>query len=88
MPYMVYYLCHVGPHCIAYYSNCAVIGHSTCQTATSLGRTGCRIVTRPFLSGRVGSGHETTLCLEIKTEVNRLRRAVYTQRVVPISVLV
>ena len=25
----------------------------------SLGRAGCRIVTRPFFSGRVGSGHET-----------------------------
>ena len=49
-----------GPHCGAYYSNCAVIGHFTCQTAMSLGRSGCRIITRPFLSGRVGSGHETT----------------------------
>ena len=27
---------------------------------TSLGRAGCRIVTRPFFSGRVGSGHETS----------------------------
>ena len=33
----------------------AVIGHFTCQTATSLGRAGCRIVTRPlFLLVRVG----------------------------------
>ena len=27
--------------------------------ATSLGQVGCHIVTRPFFSGRVGSGHET-----------------------------
>ena len=34
---------------------CAAIGHFTCQTATSLGRAGCRIVTRPlFLSVRGG----------------------------------
>ena len=50
MPYMVYYQCHVGLHCGAYYSNCAVIGHFTCQTATSLGQAGCRIVTGPFFS--------------------------------------
>ena len=56
---MVYYQCHVGPHCGAYYSTCAVIGHFTCQMAMSLGRAGCCIVTRPFLSRRVGSGHET-----------------------------
>ena len=47
----------MGLHCGAYYSNCAVIGHFTCQTATSLGQAGCHIVTRPFLSGRVGSFH-------------------------------
>ena len=40
-------------------SNCAVIGHFTCQTATSLGRAGCRIVTRSLSLMRVGSGHET-----------------------------
>ena len=32
----------------AYYSNCAVIGHFTCQMATSLCWAGCRFVTRPF----------------------------------------
>ena len=37
-----------GPHCGTYYSNCAVIGHFTCQMAVSLGRAGCRIVTRPL----------------------------------------
>ena len=38
-----------------YYSSCAVIGHFTCQTAMSLGRVGCRIVTRPlFLLMRGG----------------------------------
>ena len=50
MPYMVYCLCHIGPQLGGYYSNCAVIGHFTCQTATSLGCAGCRIVTRPFSS--------------------------------------
>jgi len=60
MRYMVYHQCHVGPHCGAYYSNCAVIGHSTCQTALSLGRVGCRNQTL-FLSRRVGSGHETSV---------------------------
>ena len=45
---MVNYLCHVRLHCRAYYCNCAVIGHFTCQTATSLGRVGCRIVTNPL----------------------------------------
>ena len=49
---MVYYLCHMGLHCGAYYSNCAVIGHSTCQTAASLGWVGCYIVTSPFSSLR------------------------------------
>ena len=29
-----------GPHCGAYYSNCAVIGHFTCQTAYVTGLTG------------------------------------------------
>jgi len=48
-----------GPHCGAYYSNFAVIGHFTCQTAYVTGQAGCCIVTRPFFSGRVGSGHET-----------------------------
>ena len=38
-----------------YYSNCAAIGHFTCQTAMSLGRAGCHIVTRPlFLCVRGG----------------------------------
>ena len=43
-------------------ANYAVIGHFTCQMATSLGRAGCCIVTRPlFLDPRegLGSGHET-----------------------------
>ena len=49
-----------GPNCGAYiYSDCAVIGHFTCQTAYITGSDGCRIVTRPFFSGRVGSRHET-----------------------------
>ena len=48
-----------GPHCRAYYSNCAVIGHFTCQTATTLGQAGCCNQTLPL--GRVGSGHETIL---------------------------
>ena len=48
------------PHCGAYYSNCAVIGHFTCRQLTSLGRVGCRIVTRPPFSGRLGSGHEAS----------------------------
>ena len=29
-----------GPHCGAYYSNCAVIGHFTCQTAYITGSGG------------------------------------------------
>ena len=29
-----------GPHCGAYYSNCAVIGHFTCQTAYVTGSSG------------------------------------------------
>ena len=41
-------LLFLGPHCGAYYSNYAVIGIPTCQTATSLGRARCRIVTRPL----------------------------------------
>ena len=53
----------MGPHCGAYYSNCAVIGHFTCQMATSLGWAGCRIVTRPYLSGKVRSGHKTILAM-------------------------
>jgi len=36
-----------GTACGAYYSNC---GHSTCQTALSLGQGGCYIVTRLFSS--------------------------------------
>ena len=40
-----------------------VIGHFTGQTATTLGRVGCRIVTRPFLSGRVGSGMDMRLAI-------------------------
>ena len=86
MPYMVYYLCHVGPHCGAYHSNCDVISHSTARRLCHW--VGRDVVTRPFLSGRVGSGHETTLYLEIETEVNQLCRALYTQRVVPICVRV
>ena len=38
------------PHWGAYFSNCVVIGHSTCQTAMSLVWVGCCIVTRPFSS--------------------------------------
>ena len=49
-----------GPHCRAYYSNCAVIGHSTCQTGYVTGSGGMSYVTRSFFSGRVGSGHETS----------------------------
>ena len=56
-------LCHVDSHCGAYFSNCAVIGHFTCQMAISLGRAGCHIITRLFFSGRVGSGHKTTCVL-------------------------
>ena len=63
MPYMVHYQCHAGLHCRAYYSNCDVIGHFTGQAATTLGRAGCRIVTRPFLSGRVGSGMDMRLAI-------------------------
>ena len=48
--YAIYGMLSRGPHCGAYYSNCAVIGHFTCQTAISLGRAGCRIVTGPFFS--------------------------------------
>ena len=47
-----------GPHCGAYYSVLwLVISHA--RQLTSLGQAGCRIVTRPFFSGRVRSGHET-----------------------------
>ena len=47
-----------GPHCGAYYSVLwLVISHA--RQLTSLGQVGCRIVTRPFFSRRVGSGHET-----------------------------
>ena len=49
---MVYYLCRVTALLYVIrliYSNCAVIGHSTCQTATLLDQVGC-IVTRPFSS--------------------------------------
>ena len=48
------------PHCGAYYSNCAVIGHSTCQMAiyvTGSGRMSYCNQTL-FLSKRVGSGDE------------------------------
>ena len=46
--YAVWYIIYaMWPHCRAYYSNCAVIGHSTCQTTMSLVRAGCCIVTRP-----------------------------------------
>ena len=56
MPYMV----HVGPHCRAYYSNCAVIGHFTCQMAYVTGSSGMSYCNQTlFLSRRVGSGHET-----------------------------
>ena len=41
-------LCHMEQHCGTFYSNCGVIGHFTCQTAMSLGRVWCRIVSRPF----------------------------------------
>ena len=48
------------PHCGAYYFNCAVIGHFTCQTAYVTGSGGMSYCNQPLLlSGRVGSGHET-----------------------------
>ena len=45
-----------GWHCGAYYSNCAVIGHFTCQTAYISGSGGMSYCNQ---TGRVGSGHET-----------------------------
>ena len=50
-----------GPHCGAYYSNCAVIGHFTCQTAYVTGSDGISYCNQTFFSGRMGSGHETNL---------------------------
>ena len=60
MPYMVYYQCHVDriEELITLTVLWLVISHA--RRLTSLGRAGCRIVTRPFFSGRVGSGHKTT----------------------------
>ena len=50
-----------GPHCGAYYSNCAVIGHFTCQAAYVTGSGGMSYCNQTlFLSGRVGSGDETS----------------------------
>ena len=40
-----------------------VISHA--RWPTSLGQAGCCIVTRPFFSGRVGSGHKTMKLLVI-----------------------
>ena len=57
---MVDYPCHVGLYCRAYYSNYAVIGHSTCQTGYVTGSGGMSYCNQThFLSGRVGSGDET-----------------------------
>ena len=51
----------MGPHCGAYYSNCAVIGHFTYQTAYVTGSGGMSYCNQIlFLSRRVGSGDETT----------------------------
>ena len=50
--YIVHYLCHMGPHCRAYFSNCAVIGHFTCQMDKSIGLVRSGIVTRCFSSPR------------------------------------
>ena len=46
--------------CGAYYSNCAVIGHFTCQMVYVTGLGGMSYCNQTlFLSGRVGSGDET-----------------------------
>ena len=44
-----------GPHCGAYYSNCAVIGHFTCQTAYVTGSGGMSYCNQTLLlrEGRV-----------------------------------
>ena len=62
MPFMVYYQCHVDliAELITLTVLWLVISHA--RRLTSLGRVGCRIVTRPFFSGRVRSGHKTTNC--------------------------
>ena len=53
----------MGLHCGAYYSNCAVIGHFTCQTAYLTGSDRMSHCNQTlFLSGRVGSGDETSTC--------------------------
>ena len=50
----------MGLHCGSYYSNCAVIGHSHCQTANVTRLGGMLYCNQTlFLSGRVGSGDET-----------------------------
>ena len=61
MPYMVYYQCHVDriAELITLTVLWLVISHA--RQLTSLGRAGCRIVTRPFFSGRVWSGHKVVL---------------------------
>ena len=48
MPHMVYFQCHVDR--VVELITLTVIVHFTCLK--SLGRVGCRIVTRPFFSGR------------------------------------
>ena len=60
------------------YSNCAVIGHFTCQTAMSMARAGCHIVTRPFPSGRVGFGHETSTTLTFGEYLCKYSCHIYT----------
>ena len=64
---LTYYQCHVGPHSGAYYSNCAVSGHFTCQMATSHWVWRDVIVTRPFSSlGGWGLGTRLGQCKQLQ----------------------
>ena len=71
--YMVYYQCHVD-RITELITLTAGLVSSHARRLMSLGRAGCRIVTRPF-SGRVGSGNETS-CLQHSSVPARCRMKV------------